>query len=89
MKRNHRAPWTAEAVDELERLASQCLTAREIADQTGRTEEAIRLKARFRGIKLAKAEPRSEVSAGMRNDVRSYDDEIDEMVKRSIEQHGP
>lgn len=89
MKLNHRGRWTAATHEELVRLADQGLTPREIADRMQRTEEAIGLKARQHGIAIAKKD-RSEGKAPSSNDdAASPDDAIDEMVRRSIEEHGP
>ena len=89
MKLNHRGQWTTEALEELERLAAQGLTAREMADRMGRTEEAIRLRARLQGVAVAKGERRLEEKARMRDeDGQAFDDAIDKMVKLSIERHG-
>lgn len=90
MKRNHRGQWTTEAIEELERLASQGLSLAQIAHQVGRTEEATRLRARLLGVTLAKAQPRSEDDLARKRDenARSADDTIDAMVRQSIAEHG-
>jgi hypothetical protein len=38
---NHRAPWTLEQLEELQKLADEGMPARAIARHMGRTEEAI------------------------------------------------
>jgi hypothetical protein len=57
LKPNHRAPWTAEAIGELERLAGHGLTVPEIARRLHRTEGAIRRKAVQEGVTLRRTSP--------------------------------
>jgi hypothetical protein len=49
---NHRTPWTAQQFDELKRLAEEGLSARAIARELGRTEEAIYVMANKIGASL-------------------------------------
>jgi hypothetical protein len=57
LKPNHRAPWTSEAIEELERLADHGLTAPEIAHRLRRTEGAIRRKALKVGVAVRRTPP--------------------------------
>ena len=50
---NHRADWMPEQVAELMRLSRDNLSAREIAMELGRTEEAVHVKARQLGLILS------------------------------------
>ena len=54
---NHRQAWTPEQIAELMRLSRQNLTPQQIAGELGRTEEAVRLKARQLDLYLSKASP--------------------------------
>ena len=49
-KPNRGLPWTPEVVDELQRLVADGVAARHIARRLGRTEEAVRNKARKEGL---------------------------------------
>lgn len=53
-RENHRADWMPEQVAELMRLSRDNLSAREIAAEIGRTEEAVQVKARQLGLILSR-----------------------------------
>ena len=53
-RENHRGDWLPEHVAELMRLSRDNLSAREIAMELGRTEEAVQLKARQLGLLLSR-----------------------------------
>ena len=53
-REHHRADWMPEHVAELMRLSRDNLTAREIALELGRTEEAVQVKARQLGVLISR-----------------------------------
>ena len=57
-RQHHRTPWTAEQVEQLRQLILGHQPAGVIANQLGRTVEAIILKAKLEGFALNSAERR-------------------------------
>ena len=57
-RQNHRTPWTPEQVEQLKQLVKKNQPAGEIANEMGRTVEAILLKAKLESLGLNSARSR-------------------------------